>query len=372
MRECIAHGDTYKSIIQPNAYENWDHVVIFAIHWGVTILGEGAFKGCSLAKNFVIPYTVIIIADLVFFGCSSMTSIAIPDSVTTIGDSAFSRCTSLASIAIPDSVTTIGNRAFYGCCRLTSITIPDSVTTIGEYTFFNCRELTSFTIPLTVTDIGERAFLKCRALKIITIPDSVTNIGVSAFQYCRALKIITLPETVATIGPAAFKGCSSLNTLLVQPAVNDDGAAEVASFWNKLFEVPEEGDDFYDEDAEIVGKDQVAPLANVTQIWAPDNIIKLLTGPFKDYATLAEVPRAMRASPNATTWAAVQLYLWWSDPHDDAGQGRVLSPSRQQMVWTVMHVALRLETISTSHVFADVLPLDIWLLIMTFVKKEMY
>lgn len=109
---------------------------------------------------------------------------------------------------------------------------------------------------------------------------------------------------------------------------------------------------------------------NVSRIWAPDHVINQLGGPFQKYATLAEVPRGMRAAPDATTWTAAQLYLWWSDPQDDAGKGRVLCPSRQQMVWTVMHVALRLETTSTSPELADVLPPEMWMLIMTFVKHE--
>jgi len=78
----------------------------------------------------------------------------------------------------------------------------------------------------------------------------------------------------------------------------------------------------------------------------------------------------MRAAPDATTWVGVQLWKWWSDPQDDAGEGRKLSPSRRQMVWTVMHVALRLETTSTSPELADVLPPEMWMLIMTFVKNE--
>ena len=75
----------------------------------------------------------------------------------------------------------------------------------------------------------------------------------------------------------------------------------------------------------------------------------------------------MRAVPDATTYAAGALCLWWSDPQQDAGEGRVLSTSRQQMVWTVMHVALRLETDQPD---ADVLPPEMWMLIMTFVKHE--
>ena len=70
------------------------------------------------------------------------------------------------------------------------------------------------------------------------------------------------------------------------------------------------------------------------------------------------------------SFAGALHYRFWSDPQIDASEGRVLSKSRQQMVWTVMHVALRLETTSTSPDFADVLPSEMWMLIMTFVKHE--
>ena len=64
------------------------------------------------------------------------------------------------------------------------------------------------------------------------------------------------------------------------------------------------------------------------------------------------------------------LWYWWSDPQLDARQGRVLSKSRQQMVWTVMLIALRLEITSVSPYFADVLPSEMWMLILTFVKHR--
>jgi hypothetical protein len=291
-----------------------------------------------------------------------MTCIVIPDSVTTIGNCAFSKCTSLISITIPDSVTTVGRSALNGCHRLTKIIISHSVTTIEDYTFFNCCALKSLTIPPTVTFIGKGAFSKCRLLKIITIPDNVTDIGFCAFQYCCALNIITLPEGIDTIGKCAFKGCCSLTTLLVKPTVvnDDDDDVKVSRVWKKLFEQPDEGDDFYDEYANIDGKEQVAPLAEVTRVWAPDHVIKQLTGQYKDYATFAEVPRAMRAAPDAKSWASVQLCLRWSDPETDAAEKRVLKNSRKLMVWTVMYVAVRLE----------ILPDELWLLIFTFVKHE--
>ena len=101
-------------------------------------------------------------------------------------------------------------------------------------------------------------------------------------------------------------------------------------------------------------------IPSVTKIWAPDTIIDMFIGRYEKYSTLASIPRAMRAAPDATTWAGVQLWMHWSDPEMDAADKRVLCRSRQQMVWTVMHVAERLE----------ILPSEMWLLIFTFVKHE--
>ena len=157
---------------------------------------------------------------------------------------------------------------------------------------------------------------------------------------------MTIPNSVTSIEESAFYGCSGLTTLLIPPSAATGAAESNASELNYL------------------------PLEQITLIWAPDSVVNQLSGPFNDYSTLAEVPRMMRAAPHATTWAGVQLWLWWSDPQDDAGEGRVLCPPRQQMVWAVMHVALRLETTSTSPTLADVLPSETWMLIMTFVKHE--
>lgn len=63
---------------------------------------------------------------------------------------------------------------------------------------------------------------------------------------------------------------------------------------------------------------------------------------------------------NRTPSAGVELWLHWSDPEAAARGPRTMSRSHQQMVWTVMHVAERL----------DILPSEMWMLIFTFVKQN--
>ena len=197
-----------------------------------TVLGYGAFKGCSGLTSVTIPDSVTSIGSDAFYGCSGLTSVhicdlaawcqisfgsgaanplsyahniylngalvtnlTIPDSVTSIGGAAFSGCSGLTSVTIPDSVTSIGGSAFSGCSGLTSVTIPDSVTSIGDYAFRYCSGLTSVTIPDSVTSIGGWAFSGCSSLASVTIPNSVTSFGLwdTAFSDCNNVKNATVP-----------------------------------------------------------------------------------------------------------------------------------------------------------------------------------
>jgi hypothetical protein len=115
-------------------------------------------------KSFIILNGVTIIGEGAFEGCTRLTNVTIPNSVKSIKASAFAACTNLESIKIPDSVTAIGEAAFVNCSRFKSITIPKSVTSIGYGTFGGCENLTSVTIPKGVTNIGFGAFNGCSKL----------------------------------------------------------------------------------------------------------------------------------------------------------------------------------------------------------------
>ena len=77
---------------------------------------------------------------------STSGAIAIPSKlggypVTVIGMGAFEGCSGLTKVTIPNSVTNIGSSAFYDCSGLASITIPASVTRIGDSTFKHCSSM---------------------------------------------------------------------------------------------------------------------------------------------------------------------------------------------------------------------------------------
>jgi hypothetical protein len=162
----------------------------------VTSIGNGAFSGLkainvnSSNKFYSSDQGVLYNKDkttLVAFPGSKTEAFAIPDSVTIIGEGAFSGCTSLTSVTIPNSVTSIGNGAFSGCTSLASVTIPNSVTSIGSSAFSGCTSLISVTIPNSVTNIRERTFYDCTSLTSVTIPNSITIIERYAYYGCTSL-----------------------------------------------------------------------------------------------------------------------------------------------------------------------------------------
>ena len=120
--------------------------------------------------------------------------------------------------------------------------------------------------------------------------------------------------------------------------------------------------------------DQVAPLQHVTRIWAPDAIVNQLTGPFAEYSTFAEMPRAMRAAPDATTWAAVQLWLWWSPPTEAGYTNRAGVCKDDRIVCKTRHVMLFAATMAGFEAAESgslpTLPPPIWLLIFGFIKHD--
>ena len=325
----VSHNDTVFSVTSINmgAFYGSSSLTSVSIPNSVSTIGTEAFFGCIGLKSIIIdptnqyfsfidgilytsgnsqiifcvtskkdridiPETVTIIGEGAFYGCSGITSVIIPNSVKTISTQAFDNCTGLVAVTIGDSTNTgiqssifIQMAAFYGCTGLSTLSlyvpinsysdyfqdlpslktlvIGNSVTTI-DYSIFsrltgltkvilgrsdlspatilvysgafnsslnlesldlNCNlkiqyyntddaspfsPISTLTIGDKVTSIGDYTFNGSKNLKSINIPNAVTSIGISAFAGCTNVTGITLGNSVAKLGAGVFKGCGSL------------------------------------------------------------------------------------------------------------------------------------------------------------------
>jgi len=119
----------------------------------------------------------------------------IPEGVTIIGFGAFHGCTSLAEITLPEGVTKIGYGAFVGCENLREIVIPEGVTSIAGGAFHGCSSLREITIPESVMSMGFGVFVGCSKLEKVRIYDSNTYIMPASFDNCDNLQEIIILET---------------------------------------------------------------------------------------------------------------------------------------------------------------------------------
>ncbi len=79
--------------------------------------------------------------------------VVIPDGYTVIGTGAFSGCSSLLYIVISESVTEIGEGAFHGCKALVDVVISGSIDKIGRAVFRECTSLEM----VSITDSPQQA-----------------------------------------------------------------------------------------------------------------------------------------------------------------------------------------------------------------------
>ena len=80
--------------------------------------GKRLVLGC---KTSVIPFGVSVIGERAFLGCTRLKHIDIPQSVQEIEKLAFYGCTSLKRVLIPDSVKKLDALLFYECYHLKEI-----------------------------------------------------------------------------------------------------------------------------------------------------------------------------------------------------------------------------------------------------------
>lgn len=93
-------------------FTNSGNVKTLNIGYGITGIGNNAFKNYSSLKTAVLTYDLNSIGKSAFKGCSELQNISLPEKIAQIGDEAFEGCSSLTSVYIPDAIKNIGDGAF--------------------------------------------------------------------------------------------------------------------------------------------------------------------------------------------------------------------------------------------------------------------
>ena len=217
---CVANWDT-----------NSDGELSYAEAATVTDLGTVFQNNTTITSFDELKYfTGLSVIGLgAFYGCSNLTAVTIPDGVTTIYGDAFKGCSSLTSITIPASVTTITNNPFTDCTNLSSLNVQSGNTVYDSRNDCDAIIETSINslvagcknsiIPNTVSSIEVHAFEGCSGLTSITIPSSVTYINF-AFYNCTGLTSVTILGDVPSTESNAFDGSSIGSATLYVPAAS--------------------------------------------------------------------------------------------------------------------------------------------------------
>ena len=194
-----------------------DSIKSVVINYGVTKIGNAAFRFCFSLESVTLPNSLISIGEVAFVNCC-LKSLVLPNSVTTISKEAFSSAFSdeFTSITIPAGVKSIGYCAFRESTAKSievnsnnpnyssqdGVLFNKNKTVLVQYPIGNTR--TSYNIPNSVKTISDWSFSSAESIKSVIIPDSVTIIGEQAFESCINLIDISIPDSVERIGNNAF------------------------------------------------------------------------------------------------------------------------------------------------------------------------
>jgi len=181
--------------------------------YGVTIIEEGVFRGCSALRTVTVNNPIVSIGNEAFYGCELLSSIALGDSLISIGDEAFADCKSLKTALFGNKLSFIGFAAYRNASSLKSIVIPAGIKVIPESVFEGCVSLSEIVWHDGITRIERRAFADCNALVLTNFPKSLVKIEEEAFTSCHSLVSLVFDKTLSFIGVRAFSDCESLTDI---------------------------------------------------------------------------------------------------------------------------------------------------------------
>ena len=233
--------------IRDYAFQGCTALREFEIHGTTTVIGAGAFQGCSYLGVISLGAGIgdIALGADVFKDCVRLYTISLPSTMTEFDSSLFDGCEHIQNIYVDDenpfletdedgvlytknftellyyprtkdiengalvinnpSLTKIGSAVFRNNQKIKTVVIGATVTEIADSAFEGCVNITSVTFEgeNSALTVGNNAFKACSKLASIQLPAATTVIGYSAFELT-GISSFTIPESVQTIGHNAF------------------------------------------------------------------------------------------------------------------------------------------------------------------------
>ena len=173
---------------------------------------------------------------MAFKDCKGISNVVeIPESVSVVGNGAFQGCSSMTGVVYKADLDTIYAQTFYDCSSLSSVVLPENLKTIEKFAFGNCTSLERLDIPQSVTDINPTAFYNDTNLVLGVYMDSY------ALQYAEENEIDHIVLDGAKNGDVNGDGVVDiLDATEIQKY-----AAEKIDFTPEQFELGDINDDGY-------------------------------------------------------------------------------------------------------------------------------
>lgn len=201
-------------IIRHSAFSDAHLSESFRFPYGVSTIGDFAFKSCSL-KRIELPLSICSIGKYCFHLCDQLQSVDFSKcKISEIPEGCFCNCKQLVNIHFSAFTKIIGESAFEWCESIETLDLPESLEEIKEEAF--CMEsffdehvskLANIYFPNKIKSIGSKSFNKLVNLQSITLSSDIDIIGDEAFKDCCNLSIVNY-KTIKSIGKASFSGCN--------------------------------------------------------------------------------------------------------------------------------------------------------------------
>lgn len=211
--------------------ENLTTVVFEGNGFNDVTIGKFAFRDCSKLSTLTLSEgnRISVISEGAFRGCSDLTSFEIPANVTEIKSEAFRDCTNLEAVTFAASTKTLafGENVFYNCSSIETVTLPANVSTIPGI-FSGCTSLTEVNVDenseyfksidgvVFNKDETEILFFPQGKTGDYELPATVTTIANGVFRDVSGLSSLTISNSIAVIGEDAFRGSSIGEILFVE------------------------------------------------------------------------------------------------------------------------------------------------------------